>query len=51
MEHVLANLNRRVTNKEGASPLLVGTGKDNPSDALDRRVEFKLIEDEATPEE
>jgi F-type H+-transporting ATPase subunit gamma len=28
MDAVLANLNRRVTNKVGASPLLVGTGKD-----------------------
>lgn len=28
MDTVLANLNRRVTNKAGASPLLVGTGKD-----------------------
>ena len=29
MEMVLANLNRRVTDKEGVSPLLVGTGKDD----------------------
>jgi F-type H+-transporting ATPase subunit gamma len=29
MDAVLANLNARVTSKEGASPLLVGTGKDN----------------------
>jgi F-type H+-transporting ATPase subunit gamma len=28
MDQVLANLNRRVTNKEGASPLLVGSGRD-----------------------
>lgn len=28
MDQVLANLNRRVTNKESASPLLVGTGRD-----------------------
>jgi F-type H+-transporting ATPase subunit gamma len=28
MDRVLANLNSRVTNKAGASPLLVGTGKD-----------------------
>jgi F-type H+-transporting ATPase subunit gamma len=28
MERVLGNLTRRVSNKEGASPLLVGTGKD-----------------------
>jgi len=28
MDRVLSNLNARVTNKEGASPLLVGTGKD-----------------------
>ncbi|MGE3066363.1 MAG: F0F1 ATP synthase subunit gamma [Hyphomicrobiaceae bacterium] len=28
MDRVLANLNRRVASKEGASPLLVGTGKD-----------------------
>ena len=28
MEQVLANLNMRVTDKEGVSPLLVGTGKD-----------------------
>ncbi len=28
MDKVLANLNARVTNKAGASPLLVGTGKD-----------------------
>jgi F-type H+-transporting ATPase subunit gamma len=28
MDGVLANLNKRVTNKAGASPLLVGTGKD-----------------------
>jgi len=28
MDSVLANLNKRMTNKEGASPLLVGTGKD-----------------------
>jgi F-type H+-transporting ATPase subunit gamma len=27
MDQVLANLNRRVTNKESASPLLVGTGR------------------------
>src|SRR6476661_1107449 len=29
MDRVLANLNRRVTSKAGASPLLVGTGKDD----------------------
>ncbi|MGI9383598.1 MAG: F0F1 ATP synthase subunit gamma [Methyloligellaceae bacterium] len=29
MEKVLANLNMRVTDKEGVSPLLVGTGKDD----------------------
>ena len=29
MDRVLANLNKRVTNKAGASPLLVGTGKDD----------------------
>jgi F-type H+-transporting ATPase subunit gamma len=28
MDAILGNLNSRVTNKEGASPLLVGTGKD-----------------------
>jgi F-type H+-transporting ATPase subunit gamma len=28
MDKVLANLNMRITNKEGVSPLLVGTGKD-----------------------
>jgi F-type H+-transporting ATPase subunit gamma len=28
MDRMLANLNMRVTNKEGASPLLVGTGRD-----------------------
>jgi F-type H+-transporting ATPase subunit gamma len=28
MDRVLANLNSRVTNKDGASPLLVGTGSD-----------------------
>jgi F-type H+-transporting ATPase subunit gamma len=28
MDKVLANLNSRITNKEGASPLLVGNGKD-----------------------
>jgi F-type H+-transporting ATPase subunit gamma len=28
MDRVLANLNRRLPSKEGASPLLVGTGKD-----------------------
>ncbi|MEL6373234.1 MAG: F0F1 ATP synthase subunit gamma [Pseudomonadota bacterium] len=28
MDRVLANLNAKVTNKEGASPLLVGTGKE-----------------------
>jgi F-type H+-transporting ATPase subunit gamma len=28
MDKVLGNLNARVTNKEGASPLMVGTGKD-----------------------
>jgi F-type H+-transporting ATPase subunit gamma len=28
MDRVLANLNKRITNKEGVSPLLVGTGKD-----------------------
>jgi len=28
MDRVLANLNKRVASKEGASPLLVGTGKD-----------------------
>ena len=28
MDRVLANLNKRVTSKAGASPLLVGTGKD-----------------------
>ena len=26
MDRVLANLNKRVTNKEGATPLVVGTG-------------------------
>jgi F-type H+-transporting ATPase subunit gamma len=29
MDAVLANLNARIASKEGASPLLVGTGKDN----------------------
>jgi len=29
MDAVLANLNKRITNKVGASPLLVGTGKDD----------------------
>jgi F-type H+-transporting ATPase subunit gamma len=29
MDTVLANLNARIASKEGASPLLVGTGKDN----------------------
>jgi len=29
MDRVLANLNKRVTSKAGASPLLVGTGKDD----------------------
>jgi F-type H+-transporting ATPase subunit gamma len=29
MDKVLANLNARVANREGASPLLVGTGKDD----------------------
>jgi F-type H+-transporting ATPase subunit gamma len=29
MDRVLANLNRRLPSKEGASPLLVGTGKDD----------------------
>ena len=28
MNHMLANLNARMTNKDGASPLLVGTGSD-----------------------
>ena len=28
MDRVLANLNKRVTGRQGASPLLVGTGKD-----------------------
>ena len=28
MDRVLANLNKRVTSRQGASPLLVGTGKD-----------------------
>jgi F-type H+-transporting ATPase subunit gamma len=28
MDAVLGNLNKRITNKDGASPLLVGTGKD-----------------------
>jgi F-type H+-transporting ATPase subunit gamma len=28
MDKVLANLNKRITNKEGVSPILVGTGKD-----------------------
>jgi F-type H+-transporting ATPase subunit gamma len=28
MDAVLGNLNKRITNKEGVSPLLVGTGKD-----------------------
>ena len=29
MDRVLANLNQRVTNRDGASPLLIGTGKDD----------------------
>ncbi len=28
MDGILANLNKRITNRDGASPLLVGTGKD-----------------------
>ncbi len=28
MDRILGNLNKRITNKDGASPLLVGTGKD-----------------------
>jgi outer membrane protein OmpA-like peptidoglycan-associated protein len=34
---------RLITNGVGSRQLLVGTGKDDKSDALDRRVEFKTI--------
>ena len=39
MDRVLANLNASVSNRAGASPLLVGTGKDQvaPADRHDRR--------------
>jgi outer membrane protein OmpA-like peptidoglycan-associated protein len=34
---------RLISTGKGSRELLVGTGKDDPSDALDRRVEFKTI--------
>ena len=35
--------NRTIANGVGSSATLVGTGKDDASDALDRRVEFKVV--------
>ena len=35
---------RTVANGVGSRDNLVGTGKDDDSDALDRRVEFRVIE-------
>ena len=34
---------RVIANGVGSKENLIGTGKDNPSDALDRRVEFKVL--------
>jgi hypothetical protein len=35
---------RTIANGVGSRENLVGTGKDDDSDALDRRVEFKVIQ-------
>lgn len=35
--------NRTIANGVGSTATLVGTGKDDASDALDRRVEFKIV--------
>lgn len=35
--------NRTIANGVGSSATLVGTGKDDASDALDRRVEFRIV--------
>ena len=42
MERVLGSLAGRMAGIAGAPPLLAGTGKDDASDALDRRVVFKV---------
>jgi hypothetical protein len=34
---------KMISSGVGSKEMLIGTGKDNASDALDRRVEFKVI--------
>jgi outer membrane protein OmpA-like peptidoglycan-associated protein len=34
---------RLLSDGRGSREMLVGTGRDDPSDALDRRVEFKVV--------
>jgi outer membrane protein OmpA-like peptidoglycan-associated protein len=34
---------RLLASGKGSREMLVGTGRDDPSDALDRRVEFKIL--------
>jgi len=44
IESVTPALSKRmIANGVGSSENLIGSGKDDPSDALDRRVEFKVI--------
>ena len=44
IESVVPALSKRmIANGVGSSENLIGSGKDDPSDALDRRVEFKVI--------
>ena len=38
----LANIEKRTG--KGSREMIVGTGKDDASDALDRRVEFKTVQ-------
>jgi len=34
---------RLIATGKGSREMIVGTGRDDPSDALDRRVEFKVV--------
>jgi outer membrane protein OmpA-like peptidoglycan-associated protein len=44
IESVVPALSKRmIANGVGSSENLIGSGKDDPSDMLDRRVEFKVI--------
>jgi outer membrane protein OmpA-like peptidoglycan-associated protein len=48
-DHAPALSGHLIAAGKGSSEMIIGTGKDDASDALDRRVEFKVINCGATP--